>query len=112
MKNQIRHGDVQIQECAEPAVLGERIAPHPERGVLLALGEATGHAHAIADADAVEFYDVPENDNSGVRWLKVLRPTMLRHEEHEGRLLNPGWHRIGIKRQYSEDEQGWSPVID
>lgn len=110
-QDQDRHGDVQVQECEEPAALGLRV-PAGERGIALALGEATGHAHRIEESDAAELYDAPANDVDGVRYLHVVRTTALRHEEHGPINLAPGWYRIGIKRQYSEDEQGWAPVAD
>lgn len=101
-----RHGDV-VLEKIEPPPRGKKVARHA-RGVVLAEGEATGHAHVIQSRD-VQLYESPENDN-GVRLLRVKRPAVLRHEEHGPITLPEGWYRVRIKRQYSPD--GWTQVTD
>jgi len=70
--------------------------------IVLAYGEATGHAHAIADRDAVLFRD-PKQPES--RILKVTgNVVFLRHEEHTEHKLAPGNYRVITQREYSPEE--------
>ena len=105
-----RHGDVIIEHCSdEPSAAP---VPRDSRGhVVLAEGEATGHAHRIR-ARSVALYPIDGSANdSGVRLLVVTRPVALRHEEHRTLTIPPGRYRVRVKRQYTP-EGGWSPVAD
>mgnify|MGYP001583607222 CR=1 FL=1 len=98
--------------------------------IILAHGEVTGHAHEVlADTDtdvlpAAEYFEEPD----GRRVLLVIRPCILRHQEHalvqlapadtqdyaQGdvylRALAPGcWHVI---QQAEELPEGWRSVAD
>lgn len=109
----LRQGDVYISRVPEGASvgIGEPI-PHEERGVVLAHGEVTGHAHVMEDPSVVQLFgltpefksanDIPEVTNA--RLLRVLEPTGLLHEEHDRIALEPGDYYIGIQIEY--DEQG------
>lgn len=106
-----RHGDVVI-ERVELAATGKPLPRDRKGHVVLAEGEATGHAHRIRSRSA-ELYPMPEkveNDN-GARLLVIRRPVALRHEEHRKITLPPGTYRVRVKRQYNP-EGGWSPVAD
>src|SRR5574341_1002192 len=77
----------------------KKLAP-TDRGYVLALGEATGHLHRIAEtwADQVEVWE----DMDGTLYIKALAPAVpLTHEEHALMLLLP--HRIG-KRVIVQEE--------
>ena len=63
--------------------------------IVLAYGEQTGHAHAIADADA-ELIEL----ETGERFLVTARGVSLRHEEHEAVELPPGSYRVVRQREY------------
>lgn len=101
MKNQklYRQGDVLIIAVAKkdmPAALkpGTR-----EKGrIILAHGEATGHAHAISD---------PEVDvlvgNDGRVFLRVPAGTEVRHEEHSPVALPAGNFEVRRQREYSPE---------
>lgn len=105
-----RHGDVVIEALAEPPLTGAAL---PSRGgVTLALGEATGHSHAIRTTEAEIFLppDVTADNDNGTRLLLLKAPADLRHEEHTTIRLPAGWYRTRIKRQYSPD--GWANVAD
>ena len=73
--------------------------------IVLAYGEATGHAHAIADADA-ELIEL----ETGERFLVTARGVSLRHEEHAAVELPPGSYRVVRQREYApapdDDESG------
>ena len=65
--------------------------------IVLAYGEATGHAHAITD-EQVTLYDAPK----GERYLRIVqKPALLLHEEHREITLPPGLYRVRRQREYS-----------
>jgi hypothetical protein len=69
----------------------------PERRsgrIVLAEGEATGHAHAIADPDARAFV------HGGQRYLLTKSIAQLVHEEHAPIEVPEGAWRIVIQREY------------
>jgi hypothetical protein len=63
--------------------------------VILAPGEATGHAHAIREDGAVLYHGKAAN---GERFLRVLRPVSLTHEEHDKIALEAGIYRVRRQR--------------
>jgi hypothetical protein len=68
-RNQFRQGDVMIERIGDVAELPEGLVPVArDRGrVVLAWGEISGHAHAIADPNA----ELVERPGTGERWLIV-----------------------------------------
>lgn len=68
---------------------------------IVQFGEHTGHAHRLEESETV--WECPKTKT---RYLKLVKPTMLRHEEHNPIELAPGTYRIGIVREYDpfEDE--------
>jgi hypothetical protein len=91
-----RQGDVLLvaadclPEGAEEIEPGERI--------VLAYGEVTGHAHAVATLNAL-MYAVGET-----RYLQVSEEgAELVHEEHATIALQPGVYRIVHQREYIPD---------
>jgi hypothetical protein len=74
--------------------------------IILAHGEVTGHAHAIASNDAMLFMDAKTLD----RYLDVKAPVTLDHEEHSRIELPSGFYRITIQRVYTP--QGMRNVAD
>lgn len=90
----LRQGDVLlVQVESMPATKAER----PELGdIVLAHGEATGHAHRIANpAGKARLWD-----SGAERFLQVMESVALTHEEHEGIALAPGMYRIVIQTEY------------
>jgi hypothetical protein len=71
-------------------------------------GEATGHAHRLIGEDYVLFEE-PVNQ---IKFLRVLKPTALRHEEHKEILLPSGDYRIGIVREYDHFKEEARKVAD
>jgi hypothetical protein len=96
-----RQGDILIVPVPEDeipaAVRGLAPEPRDERGrMVLALGEATGHAHAVAapgellrDADPLR----PDH-------LHLPYGGRLVHEEHAAIALPKGWFRVIRQREY------------
>lgn len=94
---QYRQGDVLLVRVEED-VSGRphrRVARDAGR-IVLAYGEATGHAHAVADAEA-ELIEL----ETGERFLVTPRGVSLRHEEHDPVELPPGTYRVVRQREYA-----------
>ena len=93
-----RQGDVLLVEV-EAIPEGAQGVKRDEAGrIVLALGEATGHAHAIASPGA-RLYAMGEN-----RYLRVPKGgATLLHEEHAVIPLPPGGYRVVIQREYSPE---------
>jgi hypothetical protein len=76
--------------------------------IILAHGEVTGHAHAIASADAT-LYEPKVDDAAaaavgahvlGTRVLSTVAPVALTHEEHDPIHVPAGEWGVRIQRQY------------
>jgi hypothetical protein len=96
-----RQGDVLIRQV-KALPKGAQDAT-PKGRIVLAHGEVTGHAHAIAEGEAREFTMA---DASGAvrRFLKVAGEAHVRHEEHATINLPPGLYEITQQREYSPSE--------
>jgi hypothetical protein len=68
------------------------------RQVVLAYGEATGHAHAIRDERAALFRD----PKLAAIFMLVSgdQPVALEHDEHDPIAIPPGQYRIVRQREY------------
>lgn len=69
-------------------------------------GEHTGHAHRL-QGNGFEMYNF-ENK----RYLRLLAPTPIRHEEHHEIMLPEGDHEIRIVREKDWFDDMVRPVID
>lgn len=68
-----------------------------ERGrIVLAEGELTGHAHAIADEGAVLM-----SDGERIAVLSVERAVTLTHEEHRALEVAPGEWEVRRQREHT-----------
>lgn len=76
----------------------------------LAYGEMTGHAHKLVGEKAS--FDLRECPKTKVRYLKVVAPIMLKHQEHSPIEINPGQYRIGIQQEYDPFEKLVRQVAD
>lgn len=93
----LRQGDVLI--CAVDAIPTTATpVERTKRGVILAEGEVTGHAHRIPSRHA-NLYRT-END---ARYMRVggTAPVALNHEEHTTVNIPPGNYRVSIHHEYS-----------
>jgi hypothetical protein len=98
-----RQGDVLLVPVPRER-LPEHARPLPRdaRGrLVLALGEATGHAHAVAAPDADL---LAEAGWVNERFLRIVTEALLTHEEHAAIALPPGLYRVVRQREY---EPGW-----
>lgn len=99
IKGQHRQGDVLVQEIKAPKELDfKRIDPENGR-VVLAYGEVTGHSHSL-DAARVELFEAP----GGRRYLRMLAPSALEHQEHGPHTLRgTTWHEVIRQREYAPE---------
>jgi hypothetical protein len=102
MKNgkMFRQGDVLLMAVAAIPAGAKDVTP--EGRIVLAYGEVTGHAHAIADAPpAVK----PKLWDAGAeRFLQVVETTALQHEEHAPVEIPPGNYQIVHQVEYAPEE--------
>ena len=98
---QYRQGDVFLEVVA---ALPPGLTPRPrDRGrIVLAYGEATGHAHVIdAPSDTDAIYDDP----TGGFYLRFAGAVGLVHEEHSRIDLPALVYRGTIQREWSDAEE-------
>lgn len=95
-----RQGDVMIRQVSRLPKGAKDITPKDR--IVLAYGEVTGHAHAIAPDEAREFTHA---DAEGVvrRFLKIASEAHVRHEEHAAIPLPRGVYEIVQQREYSPE---------
>lgn len=93
-----RHGDVQLIKVDNLPTEAKKLKRKE-----LAFGEVTGHAHRI---DVGEIFET----KNGELYLKVDKLTKVSHEEHKTKVVDPGYYKINIKRQYTPE--GWERVAD
>ena len=109
MKTQGRQGDVLLTVVDRAP--SETEIPREDGRIVLAHGEVTGHAHAIADASATLFVDPATIDATlKVGLLKADRPVPLNHEEHDA-FYCPG-KTIEVRRQREDRPEGLRRVAD
>jgi hypothetical protein len=105
-----RHGDVVIYKisASEAAKLkADNKAKKMDREggrLVLAHGEVTGHAHAVAEPTAMMF------DLGDSKLLELPKASFVTHEEHKQIALEEGSYRVYQKRQYKPN--GWEVVRD
>lgn len=99
---QARQGDVFIMEVEElPKKLSK--IPKENNRVILAHGEATGHAHAVKGDVELLARDKKETTD---RFLKVNgKEATVVHEEHAPVTLKKGLFRIRRQREYTPPER-------
>lgn len=95
IKNQCRQGDVLVNRI--PAVPKGATPKDPDpRGVVLAEGEVTGHAHRIADPGVCSL-----RQESGYDIVKIDVSGLLIHEEHAAHEISGGVFESRIQREYA-----------
>lgn len=90
-----RQGDVMIVPCAV-VPKGAKAVEREGGRLVLAHGEVTGHAHAVAEMDAEMF-----SERDGVLYLRCPSGAAVKHEEHSAVTLAPGTYKVTRQRQYS-----------
>jgi len=96
-----RQGDVLIREVPALPKGAKDVTPNGGR-IVLAHGELTGHAHAIAPDEAREF-SLTDAGNAVRRFLKVVSEATVRHEEHASIPLPPGFYEIVQQQEYAPE---------
>ncbi|MEV6115860.1 hypothetical protein AB0L59_25950 [Streptomyces sp. NPDC052109] len=96
-----RQGDVLLVPVAEEAVPAHVAgAPRERRDgrgrLVLALGEVTGHAHAVVGPGDL----VRESGPFGPMLLHLPKGGRVVHEEHAAIALPAGWYRVIRQREY------------
>lgn len=77
--------------------------------IVLAHGEATGHAHVVEPGEKSTAYleEIP-NERDGLGALRLLRvvgrSALLKHDEHAPITIRPGTYRVRRQREYSPEE--------
>lgn len=103
MKALYRQGDVMFVAISK--------APRGKKQVrkdgIVMHGEATGHAHRVADLKAAEVYDIGENCYLSV---SASGGVSIVHDEHLPIQLPPGDYQIRRQREYAPE--GIHNVID
>jgi hypothetical protein len=93
---QFRQGDVLIERVDSIPTQAKKMRL-PKR-IVLAEGEATGHAHVL-DAPEVEMFE-----RGGVLFARIgVAGGTVKHEEHAPIKLEPGTYRIRRQREYSPE---------
>ncbi|MDX6739859.1 hypothetical protein [Actinocorallia sp. A-T 12471] len=108
-----RQGDILIQQVAAEAVPAAARAlppvPRDARGrLVLALGEATGHAHALTGQGTL--YRTPHLLSPD--YLHLPEGGRLVHEEHGPITLPKGWFQVVRQREYVPRSFDARPVAD
>lgn len=100
-KIQARQGDVFVVRV-NPSKSKERLKAieKDKNRTVLAYGEVTGHAHAIAEDTAALWETAVGMTN---RLLEVTKEVVLRHEEHDPITIKPGLFEIVRQREYAPE---------
>ena len=96
-----RQGDVLIAPIAEARVPArvaglQPLGRDPRERMILALGESTGHAHAVVGKGAL----YPAEGPLEPMYLHLPEGGRVVHEEHAAFTLPAGWFRIIRQREY------------
>lgn len=95
----VRQGDVLL--IPVEAIPENTKAVKRDRGrVILAYGEATGHAHTITE-EGVRLVTSEQAEELRT-WLLVetAEPVQLQHDEHDTLTIAPGRYEVRIQREY------------
>ena len=97
MNEQYRQGDVLLirVDCEIPP--DAKPIPREDGKIVLAHGEATGHAHTIKNR-AAKFFETKDR-----RILALPRPAILEHHEHARIDLPTGTYEVIRQREYSPE---------
>ncbi len=89
-----RQGDVLIETVTE---IPQQATPR-EGPPILVYGEATGHAHRIAELDLAEVWEYGDLYVSAIETITII------HDEHGPISLPPGIYRVWQQREYSPED--------
>ena len=94
-----RQGDVLLVPIAADAVPATAVPAPRDRGgrMVLARGEATGHAHVITGPDVALLAD---RDDVDMLFVQIVTKGRMVHEEHGAISVPPGCYRVVRQREY------------
>ena len=99
---QALHGDVIVEKLTSLPEDFSSLEKEPNDA--LAYGEHTGHLHKLFRIPDIEGADLPtfqlKVGKDGFKYLKVESPVVLKHQEHEPRVVPKGFYKIGVQREY------------
>ncbi len=98
----LQQGDVLVKNIKGIPVEAQRV----EHKVLQST--PSGNAHRFDGNAAVNLFETP----AGVKYLDVLSPSMLRHEEHKHFEVPAGQYEIDICREYNYEADEMRRVVD
>lgn len=87
----IVQGDVFLTECSIPK--DATVKGLSRRGLVVAEGEHTGHAHVVDSMDATLL------EKDGVLYLSATKEVNIVHEEHKAISVPAGEWKIGIVQE-------------
>jgi len=93
----IRQGDVLLVKVDEVPEEATAVKRDRQGRLVVAGGEATGHAHAI-HAKSADLYAM-----GAFMYLEAPKKVVLRHEEHDNIELDPGTYKITRQREYTPE---------
>lgn len=102
--NFFQHGDVLVIPSEIPKGV-ERVKTN-----VLQEGEMTGHAHRLY-GDGFEVFE-DRTQRPVQKYLRLVEPVDLRHEEHHEIKLPKGDYKIGIVREYDHFSEEARQVAD
>lgn len=95
-----QQGDV-ILEAAQSIPSGAVPVKRTARGIVLAEGEHTGHAHvAVLDDPALAVVDIELVERGGVTYLRTKGSATVRHEEHKPITVPAGDYVVRRVQEY------------
>lgn len=97
-----RQGDVMIRQIETLPSQAKPVDNTQLGRIVLAYGEVTGHAHAIALEEATEF-TMAQAGEAVRRFLSVASAAHVVHEEHAAIPLPPGIYEIIQQREYQPE---------
>lgn len=104
---QIQQGDV-LLESVESIPKDSMEIKAKQRGIVLAEGEHTGHAHCIVEHNGVAWM----YEKEGVLYVKAMKPVTITHEEHNAVKIPAGNWKVGIVREFDHFAQMERQVKD
>jgi hypothetical protein len=92
----VRQGDILLMPVSALPSNAQPVSADSNGRIVLAHGEATGHAHAFM-ARSVSMLRAPDE----TVFLHVTKAAWLRHEEHAPIWVRPGRYRVVRQREYN-----------
>mgnify|MGYP001167421511 CR=1 FL=1 len=107
-KNQLQQGDVTLRRVSQIPRAAKAVKPG-SRGIVLAEGEATGHAHRVKARRGITLHKI-----DGLLFFEnsTKTPAIVEHEEHKPVSIPPGIWQVGQVREYDYLQQMERAVVD